>query len=98
MKTFNLTSELSERREIVIAKYNNLTENKFFDGCTLRNFMLEVMRMCQMNHIGSTKTLDSKLPFILGQIATNHSRIQGDDRLTNELKAKYQGTAFMAMV
>lgn len=98
MKTFNLTEELSQRREIVINKYNSLTENNFFDGCTLRSFMLEVMQMCKNNRISSVKTLEAKLPLFCGFVASNHSRILGGDKVTADLKAKYQGTAFMAMV
>ena len=98
MKTFNLTSELSNRRETVIAKYNSLKENKFFDGCTLKTLMLEVMQMCKINRCASVKTLDAKLPFFLGQIISDHTRISGADNVTDGLKAQYQGTAFMSMV
>ena len=98
MKTFNLTEELTKRRESVIAEYNSLTAEKFFDGCSLRTFMVEVMQMCQINRIGSAKTLDAKLPFFMGKVYVKHSKVQAEDKQTAALKAKYQGTAFMAMV
>ena len=98
MKKFNLTEELTKRRESVIAKYNSLTAEKFYDGCSLRTVMVEVLQMCQMNRIASAKTLDAKLPFFMSNVYVQHSRIQAEDKLTAALKAKYQGTAFMAMV
>lgn len=97
-KQFNLTEALKERREIVIAKYNTLTEERFFDGITLRNFMIEVMNMCQINRIASEKTLDRQLPYFMGDIYFNHSKVTGTDTVTANLKNQYQGTAFMAMV
>lgn len=98
MKTFNLTEQLSKRREQVIAKYNELTNEQFFDGCTLRTFMVEIMQMCQINHIASEKTLDAKLAFFIGNIYCSHKKIQGTDKVTNALRNKYQCTAFMALV
>ena len=97
-KQFNLTEALKERRESVIAKYNSLTQNKFFDGITLRNFMIEVMNTCMVNRIASEKTLDRMLPMIMGEIAFNHSKVSGCDIVTENLRNKYNGTAYMAMV
>lgn len=97
-KQFNLTESLKERRENVIAKYNSLTEERFFDGITLRNFMIEVMNMCQINRIASEKTLDRQLPYFMGEIYFNHSKVTAFDAVTANLKKQYQGTAFMAMV
>lgn len=97
-KQFNLTETLKERREIVIAKYNSLTEEKFFDGITLRNFMVEVMNMCIINRIASEKTLDCQLPNFMGEIYFNHSKVTAFDAVTTNLKRQYQGTAFMALV
>lgn len=72
---FDLKQALSDRRESVIAKYNALADEKYFDGCTLRNFMLEILNMCVMNNIRSDKRLDNLLPDIMGNIYFNHSKI-----------------------
>lgn len=97
-KQFNLTEALKERRENVIANYNSLTKDRFFDGITLRNFMVEVMNMCKINRIASEKTLDRMLPIIMGEIYFNHSKVTAFDAVTANLKNQYQGTAFMALV
>ena len=96
--TFNLQQALSARREIVIAKYNNLTGERFFDGCTLRQFMIEVMNLCTINRIRSEKRLDSMLATFIDNVYHDHSRIQSRDVVTDALRKKYAGTAFMAMV
>jgi hypothetical protein len=98
MTKFNLTTALSERREQVIAKYNTLTTEEFFDGCTLRQFMIEVMNMCQMNNIKSSTRLNNFLPMTLGQIYVAHSKVSGSDAATEQLKKRYEGTSYMSMV
>ena len=98
MKRLDLIEGLKANRQVVIDKYNELTQHENFDGITLKAFMNEVITICRMNGIASEKTLEKKLPFFLGNIFVQHSRIYAYDAVTEDLKRKYQGTAFMAMV
>lgn len=98
MKRFDLIEGLKANREVVIEKYNKLAQDENFDGITLKAFMNEVVRICQMNRISSEKMLVNKLPLFLGNIYVQHSRIIAYDAVTEDLKRKYQGTSFMAMV
>jgi hypothetical protein len=95
---FNLQNFLADNREMVIAKYNSLTTEENFNGCTLKSFMLQVMSLMEINRVKGQKTAEAKLPFLMGQVYVNNSRIQvGRDR--DAVRAeKYQGTAYMAMV
>jgi len=96
--TFELTTWLSENREQVISKYNNLTTEKFFNGISLKDFMVQVLKSMQMQNIKSANRAASMLPFLIGNVYFNNSKVTGSDKKTEALKAKYDGTSFMAMV
>ena len=96
--TFDLQTWLSDNREVVISKYNELTTEQFFNNITLKEFMLEVINAMVRNNIKSEKRAENMLPFYLGDIYCNNSKIVGEDKKTNELTKKYAGTAFMALV
>ena len=96
--TFEIQNWLSENREVVISKYNDLTNEKFFNGITLKNFMVEVLSAMVRNNVKSEKRAASMLPFLMGDIYFNNSKVVAEDKITNALKAKYAGTAFMALV
>jgi hypothetical protein len=99
MKTqFELKTWLSENRETVIGKYNKLTQEKFFNGITLKDFMLQVMSVLVRNNVKSEKTASKILLIALGEIYMNNSKVIANDFKTDALKAKYSGTAYMAMV
>lgn len=99
MKTqFELKAWLSENRETVISKYNDLTKEEFFNGITLNNFMIQVLNSMVRNNIKSANRASSMLPFLMGDIYFNNSKIVADDAKTAELKEKYNGTAYMALV
>jgi len=69
MKTkFEVTNWLSANREIVIAKYEALTKENFFQGQSLKIFMVEILQAMQRNNVKSEKTAASKLPFLMGQV------------------------------
>ena len=70
---------------MVIAKHCELTKEKYFDGCTLRQFMVEIMNACTMNNIRSDKRLGNMLPYLMGDIYFNHSKIT-DAWIDNELR------------
>lgn len=99
MKTqFELKTWLSENRETVIGKYEKLTKEKFFNGITLKDFMLQAMSVLVRNNVKSEKTASKILLIALGEIYMNNSKVIANDFKTDALKAKYSGTAYMAMV
>lgn len=65
---FEVTNWLSANRESIIAKYEALTKEKFFQGQSLKMFMIEVLQAMQRNNVKSEKTAASKLPFLMGQV------------------------------
>ena len=65
---FELTAWLSQNRESIIAKYNALTKENFFQGQSLKMFMTEILSAMQRNNVKSEKTAASKLPFLMGQV------------------------------
>lgn len=96
--TFELRTWLSENRETVISKFNALTEERFYNGIDMKSFMIEVLKGMEMNNPKSEKRAASLLPFIMGNIYMNNSKVSGKDAKTESLKAAHEGTAFMAMV
>jgi hypothetical protein len=95
---FEIRTWMSENRELVIASYEALTNEKFFNGVSLKVYMTEVLNAMVMNRIGSAKTASAKLPFLMGNIYVNNSKVFARDLQTEALKAKYNGTAYMALV
>ena len=71
---FDTMAFLKENREMVIAKYNKLTEERFFDGITLKDFMTEVMNTMKRNYI-TKKNAMSTLQDVMGFIFCDHSRV-----------------------
>ena len=95
MKTFEIKTWLGENREVVIEKYNKLTEENFFRGISLKDFMLEILK--RMQAYKSEKRAVKMLPFVMGDIYYNNSKIQNNG-LDAKFTAQYKGTAYMAMV
>ena len=75
MKTFTLTTWLTDNREIVIAKYESLKSEQFFSGISLKEFMVKILKAMEMNNVKSEKTANSKLPFLMGNIYFQQSTI-----------------------
>ena len=73
-KQFNIQNFLSENREVVISKYNEISNNKFFTGITLKDFMMQVYSRMDQQNAKSEKKASSILPTILGEVAFNNSR------------------------
>jgi hypothetical protein len=96
--TFELQNWMSENREIVISKYNDLTNEAFFNGISLKNFMIQVMNSMSINNPKSDKRAASLLPFVMGNVYVANSKVSANDSKTEALKAKYEGTSFMAMI
>jgi hypothetical protein len=74
MKTFELKNWMTENRELVINVYNETSKNEFFIGISLKDFMLKVYNMMNINNPKSEKRAASLLPTILGYVAYNVSR------------------------
>jgi hypothetical protein len=95
---FELKDYLTNNREMVIAEYNKLTTHKFFNGVTLKAFMVQVYNLMAVNNPKSEKRADSLLSHMVSQVVVNNSKVDAIDKQQDALVAKYQGTAFMAMV
>lgn len=99
MKTkLNLTEALRSRREMVINKYNDLTAERFFDGVSLKGFMIDVMNGCIAARVTTENSLNRMLPIIMGQVYVDHSKVMATDVVTENLRSQYKGTAYMALV
>jgi len=96
--TFEIKTWLSENREIVISEYAKLENEKFFNGMSLKDFMVAVLNAMIRNNVKSEKRAANLLPFLMGDIYFNNSKVEAIDRTTNNLRAKFAGTAYMAMV
>ena len=57
---FELKSWMTENREVVIADYNKMTVHQFFSGISLKEFMLKVYELMEMNNVKSKKRAASK--------------------------------------
>jgi len=64
----------------------------------LKDFMLQVMAVLVRNNVKSEKTASKILTIALGEVYVNNSKVVANDFKTDALKAKYEGTAYMAMV
>lgn len=95
---FEIKTWLSENRETVIAKHTKLTSEIFYNGITLKDFMIQVMNVLIRNNVKSEKTADKVLTLALGEVYVNNSKVFANDFKTDALKDKYKGTAYMAMV
>lgn len=98
MKTFELKSWMTENREVVIEKYNKLTAEKFYNGISLKDFMIQVYNLMVINNPKSEKRAASLLPDIIGNVYVNNSKIEVVNNRDAKLAEQYKGTAFMALV
>lgn len=99
MKTqFELKNWMTENRETVISKYEELTKEEFFNGISMRDFMVKVMNTMVMNNVRSAKRAANMLPSIMENIYYSNCEIQVVNDLDAKMKSKYEGTAYMALV
>jgi hypothetical protein len=73
--TFNLNQWMSENRELVITKHTTLSNEQFFSGISLRDFMVATMRGMQMNGVRSAKQAASTLPNVMGMLYMDNVKI-----------------------
>jgi len=95
---FELKTWLSENRNLVIEKYNELTKEANFNGISLKEFMSKVLTTMGYNNVKSEKKASSTLPHVLGGIYFNACKIEVIIDRDEILAEKYKGTAFMALV
>jgi len=65
---FEITKWLSENRESIIAKYEELKNENFFQGQSLKDFMTAILNAMLMNNVKSEKRAASMLPFLMGNV------------------------------
>lgn len=99
-KAFDVREALANRRNDVIAKYNELTSEEFFNQISLKGFMMQVLRIFNNNRIRTQKEFDGKFANLLGVIYVDNCSIYSDPATDKDLKMKkmYKGTAMMALV
>ena len=95
---FELRTWLSENRDQVINEYNSLTNDKFFNGISMKDFMVRVMNAMAVNNPKSEKRAASLLPNVMSRISADCSSIEAFDAVTSRLAKRYEGTAGMALV
>ena len=98
MKTFEIKTWLGENRDVIIAKYNNLTSNKFYNGITLKNFMIEILNAMVRNNVKSEKRAAKLLPQFLDDTFYKNSSISTPNSIDDKIRNKYTGTSYMALV
>ena len=96
-KKFNLREWMGEHREVVIAKYEKLTKERFFDQVTLRTFMYDILNLMAEN-CRSAKSCEKNLGCLLEMVYYDHCSISGGDFITDRLVKKYEGKAEMALI
>jgi len=70
---FETAAFLSQNRDSIIAKYNELTKENFFQGQSLKDFMTAILNAMLNNNVKSEKRAASLLPFVIGQVYFNFS-------------------------
>jgi hypothetical protein len=98
MTTFNLKNFLTSNREIVLNSYKSASEQRFFNQISLANYMTQVFNYMVENNPKSDKKAMSILISAIDRVSQKNTSISGSDFRTEALKAKYSGTAFMAIV
>ena len=96
--TFNLKNFLTENRETIIAQYNETAKLQFFNGITLKDFMIQILNAYERNNVKSEKRAKADFDLHVGNTCFQNSKLNAVDYRTDALRAKYNGTAYMAMV
>ena len=91
---FELKTWLSENREVVISAFTKLTEEAHYNGIALKSFMVQVLEEMARQRITNEKSASQKLPFMVGNVVFENSKIEGNDYMIE----KYKGTQFAQLV
>lgn len=81
---FEITKWLSENRETIISKYDSLKSETFFQGQSLKDFMVAILNSMVVNNIKSEARAAKMLPFLMGNIY-----FQFSNPSANANKSKY---------
>lgn len=73
-KQFELVKFLSENREMVIAEYNKLQNEKFFNGISMKQFGLDIFKAMSNNNPRSEARAESLLPNVIGMVYASNSK------------------------
>lgn len=95
---FDIKNFLTANREMVIAKYNDAQSNEFFNGMSLRDFMVKVMNSVSANRPASEKTAARFLEMAVSFAVSEATKIGVVNDLDKAMARKYNGTAYMALV
>lgn len=94
---FNLKEFMTANRNIIISKHNELSLEQFYNGITLRDFMIQIYNRVAEN-CKSEKTASKYLIYAIMGVYNSSVVIGGNDFKTENLKSKYQGTSYMSLV
>ena len=95
---FDLMQALSTRREEVIEKFNALQNERFYNNCTLKQFMVEFMNLMRENNPRSQKRFDNLFNHILSVVYYKNCSVTGNDNLTDELRKRYNNGQWAAII
>ena len=82
---FEIKNFLTSNREVIIAKHEALKLSFNYSGISLKNFMLDIMNAMIRNNVNSEKTAASKLPFLMGDIFCENSKIESRGFISNKV-------------
>jgi len=95
MKTqFELKRFLTENRETVIEMYNRLTEERFFSGISLKDFMNKVYGYMLENNVNSEKRANSLFVGLIYRVYNNNVKIEVVFDRDAYIAKKYTNTVF----
>ena len=97
-KVFTTQNFLSENRNYVIDKYNEMATDNFFNGISLREFMMQVLNVMNNNNPKSEKRAASLFKDVVSLIIVNNTKIDAIDKKTERLRELNKGTSAMALV
>lgn len=74
-KGFELKEWMSDNREQVIEQFEKLSKEKFYNGVTIKQFMIEVLKGMERNNPKSEKRASFFLPMVMGNVHMNNTQV-----------------------
>lgn len=75
MKTFDLKNWMTDNRDQVISKFSELQSEEHYNGCALKQFMVEIFNGMSRNNPRSEKAAASLLPHVMGSVYVSNSNV-----------------------
>ena len=95
MKTqFELKSFLTENRETVIEMHSRLTEERFFSGISLKDFMTKVYGLMLLNEIVTEKRANAHFVSLAQSVYNDNVKIEVIFDRDSYIAKKYTNTVF----